>query len=620
MRRLVLALLLAVVAATAAGAAHAAGEPLQTTPVGRLPFPERGFVVDLPPGIVASRGAFHVTENGRAVQNVDVAALGTAGINYGTVLAIDTSLSMKGEPLTAALAAGRSFVAHRAHDQQIGLVAFDGRVRVLRGLSPDARDLTSLLSRSPGVAFGTRIYDGLDRSLALLYQAKLATSSIVLLSDGADVGSESDLNAVIAKAREHHVRIFTVGLRSKAFAPAALQKLADESGGNYAEASSTGQLASIYSALGQRLAGEYVVRYRSNAVPRADVQVEVAVDGVGTATTHYVAPTPSGLAPFHRSLVSRFLLSGLAVALLALFVAGLAAVAVLTFLKSRSSRVVERVEEFSGGRPQEASPEDDEAWHRVAMRRARLEGHGWLARIERQLEIARIETSATKVVLLTLAGTALAILVLGLISPIFVILGLLTPLLTKAWIGRQLRVVRDAFADQLPPNLQVLASALRVGHSFVGSLSVVVDNAHEPSKSELQRVLTDEQIGVPVEEAIRKVATRMASRDLEQVALLAELQRTAGGNAAEVLDTVVETLRDRADLRRLVRTLTAQGRLARWILSALPVVAGLALAAIQPTAILPMLHSPVGQVGLVVAAGLVITGSLIIQKIVDIKV
>src|SRR4029450_11189498 len=155
-----------------------------------------------------------------------------------------------------------------------------GPVRVLRGLSPDAGGLTSLLSRSPGVAFGTRIYDGLDRSLALLDRAKLATSSTVLLSAGADVGSESDLDAVMAKAREHHVRIFTVGLRSKAFAPTALQKLADESGGPSAGAPPTGQLASIYSALGQRLAGEYVVRYRSNAVPQADVHVEVAVRGV----------------------------------------------------------------------------------------------------------------------------------------------------------------------------------------------------------------------------------------------------------------------------------------------------------------------------------------------------
>jgi tight adherence protein B len=112
----------------------------------------------------------------------------------------------------------------------------------------------------------------------------------------------------------------------------------------------------------------------------------------------------------------------------------------------------------------------------------------------------------------------------------------------------------------------------------------------------------------------------MESRDLEQVALLAELQRTAGGNSAEVLDTVVDTLRERADVRRLVQTLTAQGRLARWILSALPLAAGLLLWAIQPDAIVPMIQSSIGQVALVVAAVLVLTGSFAIQKIVDIKV
>jgi tight adherence protein B len=149
---------------------------------------------------------------------------------------------------------------------------------------------------------------------------------------------------------------------------------------------------------------------------------------------------------------------------------------------------------------------------------------------------------------------------------------------------------------------------------------VVVDNAPEPSRSELQRVVADEQLGVPIEEALRRVAKRMASRDLDQVALLAELQRTAGGNAAEVIDTVVETLRERADLRRLVRTLTAQGRLARWVLSALPPAAAAVLLLLQPTAVLPLFQTGVGQVLLVIAALLVISGSLVIQKLVTIKV
>jgi len=120
-KTLLVTILITLVATVAAAAAAAGPTRLQTTPIGRLPFPERGFVIDLPDGVTASRGAFRVTENGRRVENVDVAALGTAGISYGTVLAIDTSQSMKGAPLSSALAAGRSFVAHRAAGQQIGL-------------------------------------------------------------------------------------------------------------------------------------------------------------------------------------------------------------------------------------------------------------------------------------------------------------------------------------------------------------------------------------------------------------------------------------------------------------------------------------------------------------------
>jgi tight adherence protein B len=223
-------------------------------------------------------------------------------------------------------------------------------------------------------------------------------------------------------------------------------------------------------------------------------------------------------------------------------------------------------------------------------------------------------------VLLSAGGTVLTIVLLGMIAPVFALIGLLVPFVTRALVQRKLRQVRDTFADQLAPNLQVLASALRVGHSFVAAFNVVVENATEPSRSELLRVVADERLGVPPEVSLRRVAERMASRDLEQVALLAELQRTAGGNSAEVLDTVVDTLRERADVRRLIRTLTAQGRLARWILSGLPPVAGLVFFLVDPVAIRPMIESGVGQAGLVLAAFLVVTGSLVIQKIIDIKV
>jgi tight adherence protein B len=619
MRRLLSTVLLLIATAVTASSAGAAEPAVQLTPVGRLPFPERGYVVDLPSGHVVDPSAVEVRENGRLVRDIEISALEASGIHFGVILAIDASESMTGPPLRAAVAAARTFLSHRDGGQEVGVVAFSGHVEVLQAPTSDAAQLEGVLSQPPSVAYGTRIYDALDRSVTLLERARLSTGSIVVLSDGADVGSRKGLEDVLAKARARHVRIFSVGLRSAAFDGDALRTLADRSGGSYVEAPTTQRLKSIYAALGQQLAGEYLVRYRSDAAPRSHVQVAVEIRGAGLARSRYTAPTPAGLEPFHRSLVSRFLLSPGAVALVSLLVAGLAALALIAFLRPRKSTIVDRVTEFADRGTQSKSVQEE---RRLPKRRPSLPraDRGLFANFEQEIEIARIEIPASRILLFTLVATVAAMFVLGLVSPVFAILGLLTPLATRSIIARKLKKVRDEFADQLAPNLQVLASALRVGHSSIGALTVVVENAHEPSQSELRRVLTDEQLGVPLEEALRRVSVRMASRDLDQVALLAEVQRTAGGNAAEVLDTVVETLRERADLRRLIKTLTAQGRMARWILTALPVAAGLAVWLLQGDAMRPLFTTGAGQIALVIATLMVVAGSLLIQRIVDIKV
>ena len=611
---------LALTLATAgiAVATAGAGSDVHLTPIGRLPFPDRGYVIDLPAGAAVGSNAVVVRENGHRVRDLQVTPLQSSGIHFGVMLAIDASASMRGAPLEGAMAAARAFLGHRQEDEEVGILAFNGDVRVLEAPTSDGSRLRRVLSHAPRLGYGTRIYDALDRSLTLLDRAKLSTGSVVLLSDGADLGSRNGVGAVLERARSLHVRVFTVGLRSQAFDAGPLQALAGRTGGSYADARTADHLKSLYTALGRRLSGEYLVRYRSDARPHSRVGVAVEVAGVGTGKERYTAPTPAGLRPFHRSFVSRLLLSQGAVLLLSLLVAALAALALVVFVRPRRSTLADRVAEFAG----QMKAAEGAAERRIRKRvpTVRRINRGWFTKLEQDLEIARIDMPVMKVVLLTAAATASAMLILGLLSPVFVVLGLLTPLLSRSLIGRKLRSVRDHFADQLAPNLQVLASALRVGHSFIGALTVVVENAHEPSQTELRRVLTDEQLGVSIEEGIRRVATRMASRDLEQVALLAELQRTAGGNAAEVLDTVVETLRERADLRRLMRTLTAQGRMARWILTCLPIVVGLAMLAIQPDMMRPLFTSGGGQIALVIASVMVTFGSLVIQKIIDIEV
>jgi tight adherence protein B len=300
----------------------------------------------------------------------------------------------------------------------------------------------------------------------------------------------------------------------------------------------------------------------------------------------------------------------------------LLSVAVLALLFKRpQSGITGRIEQFVGGRRPSARALKASGERMQASILSSPRAQGWIGKLERDLEIADANVTAMKVVGVTAATTLFVSILFLLLSPILVVLSLfLIPVAARGWVGRKLRRVRDDFAEQLPANLQVLASAMRAGHSLSGALAVAVENSHEPSRRELRRAVNDDKFGIPVDEALRRVAERMENRDLQQVALLSELQRSAGGNAAEVLDTVVDTIRERADVRRLVQTLTAQGRMARWILTALPAVVALILWLMQPGIMTPFFTSAGGQFALVVAALMTAVGSLIIQRMVDIEV
>lgn len=606
----------------AAGAATPApttsGAKLKMAPVTRLPFPERGYVVSRSDAKKLDARSVVVRENGLRVDGVRVDPLAGSGLRYGVVLALDASESMTGGPATAALEAARTFLSHRSTTEEIGVVAFNGKISVLSSLTRDGRALSRTLETQPPLSYGTRIHDAVTRSLALLRDAKLSSGSIVLLSDGADIGSLRTLDEAVASAKEQQVRVFTVGLRSGAFDPGPLRSLAERTGGSYAEARSALELAAIYEELGAQLAGEYLVRYRSAARPMSQVDVRIEVAGGGGASTSYVAPTPSRLPPYHRTFASRFLLSSGSPFIVSVIFG--ASVCLLLFLVARRPRttVVDRVSSFAAG---PRLPRRDPGIAEVLRGPARnRHAHGWWQRLERDMSLARMTTTPQQVVTMSLgAASAFVLLAAVLAVPVLGLLALAVPLVARAVIQRKLKAVRDEFADQFPANLQVLASALRSGNSFNGALGVVVDNAHEPARSELARVMQDDRLGVLPEEAIRKLARRMANRDVEQVALLAELQRTTGGNSAEVLDTVVATIRERADLRRLVMTLTAQGRMARWILTALPAVGAAIMWVLQPQVMVNFFTSGGGQMALVLAVALVTAGSLVIQRIIDIE-
>jgi len=606
-----------------------AGDQARLVEAGRGDFPNRAFVLTLPGKRSLGERDVQVLENGEPVADVSLTAAGSnSAEDSGVVLVIDASNSMRGRAIRHATAAARVFAERRPATQHLGIVAFNRRASVLLPLTTDDDAIEDALASPPRLAGGTHLYDSVDTALALLDESDVSIGTIIVLSDGADTGSATSAAAVAAEAGKARVRVFTVGIRSPQFTSAPLRNLGTKTSGAYAEASSSADLARVYGQLGARLANEYVLTYRSTAGPNRTVRVAVRVKGIqGLAVSGYTTPRTgrSASGAYHPSVAGRILQSPLTMLVVTLLIAGLLAFTVFSILVPRRRTLRARMAEFVSMRT--STVDAEEAPGRVGSRvlvgaERSLESTKWWARFKETLELAEIRMSAVRIALWTLAAT-LAVMWLPVIlfgSPLFAIAGLAVPFVVRALIFRKLEGRRKAFSEQLPDNLQVLASALRAGHSFVGALSVVIDDADEPSRTEFRRVVADEQLGVPLEEAIRAVVKRMANDDLDQVALVASLQRQTGGNMAEVLERVTETIRERFELRRMVQTLTAQGRMSRWIVSALPVGLLFVISVINPAYTTPLFTTTGGRVLLILAASMVVTGSLVIKRIVNIKV
>lgn len=582
-------------------------------------FPDRSYLLQLPERRALTTSGVVVTENGGSVSGLAVVPPG--GKATGAVLLIDASNSMKGEPLAGAMVAARAFLAERKLDMPVSVIVFGPDDSVLASFTTDQATLAAAVATTPSTAEGTHIYDALVEASQSVEAQGLERATIVLLSDGTDVGSDASRAEALAELDAANVRVISVGLKSPQYDPQTLRAVSQRSGGRYAEAAKPAELAAIFSEIGADLANEYELTYRSLLPPNVPVSVNVAVAGLPAATAAYTTPVldlaPSGT--FERSwiddvIVSPWLMVFILVAVLALIV-----FAILTAIDVRNRSLRRRMAQYV------TVPTEDESRLRRAEVAALLastaqrtvEGQRWWQRFETDVELGGFRFSPLALAGWTIVGGIAASLVaaIALQSLWGLLVGLAAPLVTRFVVSRRVRKKRKAFWEQLPDNLDVLAGAMRTGHSTSGALSVMVDSADEPSKSEFRRVLQDDQLGVPLDDAIMVMARRMESKDAEQIALVMRLQREAGGNTAEVLDRVAEVIRGKMELQRLVDVLTAQARISRWILTGLPFFVLFMLASSGGDYLDPMINSLLGRIALLVGAIMVLIGSLWIKRI-----
>jgi tight adherence protein B len=213
-----------------------------------------------------------------------------------------------------------------------------------------------------------------------------------------------------------------------------------------------------------------------------------------------------------------------------------------------------------------------------------LRRRNWNPFPAQDLELAGIRTPQATIVTAIGAFAFLAYVigyvvggpVLGLVAAAFVPVG------ARINISHRRSKRRAAFADQLESTLEVICSAIRAGHSFPSALDTVAADALPPTAEEFARIVNEGRLGRDLVVAMHGTADRMQSQDFGWVADAVAIQRDTGGNLAEILQRVGENIRERNELAKKVRALSAEGRISAWVMMAVPPVLGAYLAFMNP--------------------------------------
>lgn len=176
------------------------------------------------------------------------------------------------------------------------------------------------------------------------------------------------------------------------------------------------------------------------------------------------------------------------------------------------------------------------------------------------------------------------------------------------------------FTNQLGDMLTMVANALRSGFSFLQAFELIAREMPAPIGTEVRQVVNEINLGGTLENALNNMQKRVESPDFELVITSVLIQRQVGGNLAQILDTISETIEDRVRMRREVLSLTAQGRLSGWILAAMPVVTVGAISIISPGYMRPLFETSMGKYILIGCVFWELIGFIIIRRIVDIKI
>ena len=301
-----------------------------------------------------------------------------------------------------------------------------------------------------------------------------------------------------------------------------------------------------------------------------------------------------------------------------------AAAAIIVFFWALDKVSKERTRQPTQAMPPRATPRElverllKPAAENLSQRR-RAEGKPTLTE---DLARAGLNITAPEYLLIRIGAVALGALI-GLfrfgfsIGPL--ILGVVGFVIPPLVIGYLQRRRQSQFNEQLASMLQLLSNSLKTGYAIDRALETVAAKSQPPTSTEFERVATEITLGTSVDDALSALLLRINSPDLEFIVTAILLHVRVGGNLAEVLDNISDTLRDRLQTKRDMSVLTAQSRASASIITGLPILLGLGLYVFVPGYYAPMTRTAIGYAMLGLAAFLILIGNLIIRRMTSLE-
>lgn len=581
--------------------------------------------------------SFEVYENGKRVTDIKVSLSGEGRLPVNAVLVVDSSGSMQGEPLEEAKKASKTFISQMGKEDKAGIVQVGSLAKILVSPTSSKEPLLTKIDKMK-IEGDTALYDGIIKGLRLFSTSGAERNVLIVLSDGKDTVSKANYSDIKGPASEFSGTIYTIGLGKGELSEEQLEELAEVTNGKYFKAPTASELQKLYDSLAEEIYSGVTIAYTSR-VSRGELkdlkvnafignktisaEKKIKVSSVDTSPGKEEAAKDTKY-PLVADSPYRLLIFTLIASFLSVFLFILVLFSIFTPDRdsvSQRLKVYERAWKSHSDVKEETEPAAENFKDRILQLidvvAIKQDFHDAIAnKIEQAGFSLRVSEFVFFHFVFIIVFGIVGNIILGFIGLVlFALIGAFIPF---AYLERQRLKREEKFEEQLPDMLIMIAGSLRAGYSLLQAIDLASRQYDPPISTEFERAVKETRLGLSIHRALENMVNRVKNQSLEWTVTAMSIQKEVGGNLAEVLDKLADTLLKRQAFKGHVKALSAEGRISATILIILPIVEALVIYLVNPDYIKTLFETSIGIILVVVASVMMITGWFWMKRIITI--